>query len=63
MRETFIAHGLTPTAPIGQFVLPMMLHRKLNTPAISGVLEGSLRAVGLASTLGTPVVMAARREG
>ena len=61
VRDTLIAQGLAPAKPIGQFVLPMVLHRKLNAPAISGAMERSLRTVGLASAIGTPVVMAAKR--
>ncbi|MBM7069095.1 class I SAM-dependent methyltransferase [Actibacterium sp. 188UL27-1] len=54
-------HGFPAQRHIGQFVLPMVVHRKLKQPAISGTLEGVCRAVGLASTIGTPVVMRADR--
>lgn len=61
VRAAFTAHGFKPQGEIGQFVLPMVVHRKLKVPGISGALEGGLSAIGLARAMGTPVVMAAIR--
>lgn len=61
IRETFSDLGFEPAGEVGQFVLPMVLHRKLKAPMISGVLEGVLAGAGLAKAFGTPVVIAARR--
>lgn len=63
VRGAFSTHGFTPGEAIGQFVLPMVLHRKLKAPKLSGALEGGLGALGLSRALGTPVVMAATRDG
>lgn len=56
-------NGFPRQASIGQFVLPMVLHRKLNRPGISSALEAALGAVGLAKIVGTPVVFRAARDG
>ena len=56
------SNGFAPTRHIGQFVLPMVVHRKLKQPAISGVVERAFRAVGLSSAIGTPIVMRADRR-
>ena len=64
VRGCLAAQGFTDIRTIGQFVLPMVLHRKLGRPAISGALERGLGATGLAATVGTPVILrAARRDG
>lgn len=62
VRAALADEGFGPAGEVGQFVLPMVVHRKLNAPAISGALEGGLGAIGLASAFGTPVVMAAERR-
>lgn len=64
VRDCLAAKGLGHVRAVGQFVLPMVLHRKLNRPAVSGALERSLAATGLGAALGTPVILcAARRDG
>lgn len=62
IRAALAECGFEPAGEVGQFVLPMVIHRKLGAPRISGALEGGLGALGLARALGTPVVMAARRR-
>lgn len=62
VRACLATAGFPETRAVGQFVLPMVLHRKLGRPALSGPLEGALRATGLASVLGTPVVLSATRK-
>lgn len=64
VRDCFAANGFGETHAIGQFVLPMVLHRKLGRPAISGALERGLGATGLGAAIGTPVILrATRRNG
>ena len=46
-----------------QFWLPMVVHRKLGSPARSAALEAFGRRLGLTALLGAPVVLAARRGG
>ena len=62
VRSCLADQGLTDFSEIGQFVLPMVLHRKLGSPAISSTLEGCLRVFRLPSAIGTPVVLRASRE-
>ena len=44
-----------------QFFLPMVLHRKLNTPSISAFIEGIFRVTGMTTMLGSPVLIKAKR--
>lgn len=61
VRETFTAQGFETLETYGQFVLPMVVHRKLKSPTVSNTLEGMLRSLGLAALVGTPIVASARR--
>lgn len=63
VRAAFAANGFRSQGEIGQFVLPMVIHRTVKTPRVSAVLEGGLAAIGIARFLGTPVVMSAVRDG
>jgi SAM-dependent methyltransferase len=44
-----------------QFVLPIALHKRLNSAAATGHLEGALSRVGLTRLLGSPVTLVAER--
>lgn len=59
--KVIAAHGFRTDAMIGQFVLPMAIHRALGRPGLSRGLEGALGGVGLARLVGTPVVLRAVR--
>jgi SAM-dependent methyltransferase len=61
VERAFAENGFTVDAAIGQFVLPMALHRGLNMPWASRALEAPLRGCGLAHRFGTPVIMRAVR--
>jgi hypothetical protein len=61
VRAAFDALGLGEVREVGQFVLPMVLHRKLGAPGVSGALEGAMRRARLDTLIGTPVVMCAAR--
>lgn len=69
VERAFAENGFTVDAAVGQFVLPMALHRALNMPRASRTLEAALRGCGFAHRFGTPVIMRAvrtpraRREG
>ncbi|UWQ21570.1 class I SAM-dependent methyltransferase [Jannaschia sp. W003] len=56
------SHGFAHRHEIGQFVLPMVLHRKLARPAVSDRLERTLRAAGLGDRAGSPVIARITRE-
>lgn len=62
VRETFADHGFTRSRERGQFVLPMVLHRKLGRPDISSKLEKALERAGLLRMIGTPVIYRALRD-
>lgn len=62
VRAAFAEHGFTVDAMVGQFVMPMAMHRAMRIPAASRVLEGGLGAVGLARAIGTPVIARAVRN-
>lgn len=54
-------HGFTVTGEVGQFVLPMVVHRSLKAPRASAGFESALRALRLDRRFGTPVVLRADR--
>lgn len=62
VHQAFAANGFTVDASIGQFVLPMAVHRALNAPRASRALEAALRGCGLAGPFGTPVLLRAIRS-
>lgn len=57
--DCFAEHGFAVDAQIGQFVVPMVVHRKLKSPGISGALEGLCRPVS--GRFGNPVILRATR--
>ena len=59
--EELEAHGLRRCASVGQFALPMVVHRMLRSPQLSAALEHRLRAVGVGDDARSPVVMLAER--
>jgi ubiquinone/menaquinone biosynthesis C-methylase UbiE len=60
IRDAFAVHGFTPVRQVGQFVLPMVLHRMLNSPGLSWLLERICAGVGL-GRWGSPVIVQMRR--
>lgn len=56
----FAENGFTVDGQVGQFVVPMVVHRKLKSPAVSGALEGLCRPV--AARFGNPVILRATRQ-
>lgn len=59
VEQAFADNGFRVDAHIGQFVVPMVVHRKLGTPEISRRLEAVARP--LAARMGNPVILRARR--
>jgi len=49
--------GLEVGDRYAQFFWPMVLHRMLKKPAVSSVLEGSARSLGLSRLLGSPIIL------
>lgn len=56
VREAFAAAGFRQTGRVGQFFLPMVVHRALKCKPLSAFLEGVCRCLGLSRLWGTPVV-------
>jgi len=56
VRDAFEASGYAMTGRVGQFFLPMVVHRALKCKPLSAFLEGVCRALGLSRLWGTPVV-------
>ena len=56
INRAFDAHGFRLAASRPQYFWPMVLHRVLNRPALSRVLEAFPRAVGLTLLLGSPIL-------
>jgi len=60
VAAAFTARGYAPAGRIGQFFLPMVLHRALRCRPCSSTLETLARAAGLTRRWGSPVVLKAR---
>lgn len=56
VRKAFADCGFAPAGRIGQFFLPMVLHRMLKCKHLSSAAESVCRALGLSHAFGTPVV-------
>ncbi|MCZ7592510.1 MAG: class I SAM-dependent methyltransferase [Kiritimatiellae bacterium] len=63
VSDAFTLHGFSRSGRQGQFLWPMVIHRKLGSPAISSALEAIPGALGLTRRLGTPVLAAFHRPG
>jgi hypothetical protein len=61
--EAFAAAGFVPTSREAQFLLPMVLHRRLAAPAVLRQLERLSRSLRLTQVFGSPVVLRADRRG
>jgi SAM-dependent methyltransferase len=61
VRKAFGAAGYRQTGRLGEFVLPMALHRGLGRARLSRAAEGALGALGLARLFGSPVILRAER--
>lgn len=59
VRRAFTENRFMVDAAIGQFVLPMAVHRALKAPRLSSALESALHGCGLAGPFGTPVLLRA----
>jgi ubiquinone/menaquinone biosynthesis C-methylase UbiE len=55
-------HGFRVVQVERQFVLPIMLHRKLASPSFSATIEALCRYLGLTAHVGSPVLLLAERE-
>lgn len=63
IEKEFKEHGFSVAAREGQFVLPMVLHRRLKCRRLSAWLEGKFKHYGLTQRWGSPVIIKAVRKG
>ncbi len=63
IEGAFADAGFAVTARRPQFLLPMALHRAAGIAAASRAIEVGLRATGLTSALGSPVILRLERRG
>jgi 2-polyprenyl-3-methyl-5-hydroxy-6-metoxy-1,4-benzoquinol methylase len=63
IAEEFAKHGFRRARKVGQFFLPMVLHRSMKAPGLSKLLEAICRALFLTRLWGSPVVAEMVREG
>ncbi|MFH1476399.1 MAG: NAD-dependent epimerase/dehydratase family protein [Verrucomicrobiota bacterium] len=59
--SAFARRSFVPGRRIGQFFLPMVLHRRLKCRPLSAAVEGLLRQAGLTRRWGSPVILEMRR--
>lgn len=61
VRSTLAAHGFRIVQAHRQFVLPIALHKMINSATATGHVEGALSKIGLTRLLGSPVTVVAER--
>lgn len=61
VQREFLSHGFRVTRTHRQFVLPIALHKRLRSRALTERLEGALAGVGLLRLAGSPVTVLAER--
>ncbi|MEP6917406.1 MAG: methyltransferase domain-containing protein [Acidobacteriota bacterium] len=61
MRSVLRANGFAIADRHRQFVLPIAFHKRLNSAAATGRVEGALARAGLTRLLGSPVTVVAER--
>jgi len=61
IRNEFLRHGFRITREHRQFVLPIAMHKRLNSVAVTTGIERALAAVGLLKLAGSPVTILAER--
>jgi len=62
LKAVFKRNGFPQITMKSEFFWPMVLHRALNRPALTGTLENLCRAAGLTRVFGSPVIMRASRN-
>jgi SAM-dependent methyltransferase len=63
IADAFSRQGFAIVGEAGQFAWPMAMHRAAGSVALSRLLEGPPRALGLTSWLGSPRIARADRSG
>lgn len=63
IRDAFETSGFTHQRRWAECALPLVVHRAINVPAVTGVAESVARAVGFTRLFGSPVLLLAQRGG
>lgn len=63
LTGVFQPHRFVLAERYAEFFLPMVLHRKLKKPGLSGQLENKARSIGITGWLGSPVILKFVRTG
>lgn len=58
----FARSGFRPGRRIGQFIMPMVLHRAMGSAVVSRLIEAPSRLLGITRRFGTPVIAAFERS-
>jgi ubiquinone/menaquinone biosynthesis C-methylase UbiE len=61
IRDAFARNGFRLASHVPQFLLPMVVHRFVNSPAFSRAVEAPGRVAGLTRWWGSPVIVRADR--
>lgn len=61
IRESFLESGFTQRASFAECFLPLVVHRKLQRPRITGAIESVARGLGMTRYFGSPVLTLAVR--
>lgn len=62
IEQEFMKNDFYLQQRIGQFFWPMVIHRKLNSPRLSGMLEKLAQLLGLVAMFGNPVIASFCRQ-
>ena len=57
IRDMLAANSFAVPRYKAEFLMPMVVHRKLQSPQISRMLEAVCRGIGLTSLLGSPIIV------
>lgn len=63
MANEVTGHGFNRPRFTPEFLLPMVVHRKLDNKALSNLIESSFRLTGLTKFFGSPIIFRSDRRG
>lgn len=58
INATFSKHEFVPKAIVKQFIWPMVIHRAINSPKLSAIIETPFRTMGITQLYGSPAIAA-----
>lgn len=57
LAKVFKSRGFIQASKSAEFFIPMVLHRKLNSPRFSSTIEDLSRSLGLTGVFGSPIIL------